>query len=138
MKIKTLIVSAIFTLASSLAFAGKYTEALVLIDTVEKTAMGSTTAARFSENENELIGCGTRTFAFGDGTAFNWGFCQASLAEEENVLCFTEDANLIEQINSVSDNAFITFRWDDNGECTYVGHSTQSFYIPGKEQLKDK
>lgn len=139
MKIKTLCISAIFAATSGIAFAGKYTEAPVTIDMEEMLASGSMTAARFSKNKEELIGCGSRTFTFEDGSTFNWGFCQASLSdEEENAFCFTEDVNLITQINSASDYSYLTFRWNEEGNCTYVGHSTQSFYIPNKKLMKRK
>jgi len=135
MKIKNVILSALFIFLSGTAVAGKYNENLVEIFAEDMMAYGSMTAARFSKNKDELIGCGTRTFTFEDGTSYEWGFCQASLAEEENVMCSTEDANLIRQINSVTDNSYIVFQWNEEGQCTHVGHSTQSFYIPGKKQL---
>ena len=38
--------------------------------------------------------------------------------------------------------AFITFSWEDDGfgggECTRVGFSTQSFYLPAKSYKKRK
>jgi len=129
MKIKTLMISALFALTSGTAIAGKTSERNVEIDMEARTAFGNMKTARYSENEAELIGCGTRTYSLADGSTFIWGFCQASLSDdEENAFCFTEEMNLINQINASSDYSFLTFGWDEEGSCTHVGQSTQSFY----------
>jgi len=135
MYIKKALISAAIALTSSFALAGQSNDVPVEIDLEGFSALGNMKTARFSDNDNEFIGCGTRTFAFGDGTSFNFGFCQAGIEEGASINCGTEDLSLISQINAISDYSFITFRWDDLGNCTYVGSSTQSFYIPGK---KDK
>ena len=133
MKLKTLIIAAALTFSASV-MAGKSIDSNVEIDMELMSAMGNMKTARFSKNDEELIGCGTRTAINADGSVFQWGFCQASLSdEEENAFCFTQDANLITEINAISAFSYITFRWDENGDCTYIGHSTQSFYLPGKK-----
>jgi hypothetical protein len=99
-------------------------------------AFGSMKTARYSEDENALLGCGTRTFAnLGEGTSYKWGFCQAVNDEisVESAFCFTEDAALINEINSLSNNDFVTFRWNAEGNCTNIGNSTQSLYIPANK-----
>ena len=41
---------------------------------------------------------------------------------------------LLDGIQSIADNSFITFSWTDDGTgaltCTRIGSSTQSFYLP--------
>ena len=34
--------------------------------------------------------------------------------------------------------SFVTFSWNEDGECTRIGNSTQSFYIPEFKDKKDK
>lgn len=103
-------------------------------------ALGDMISARNSENEFEFIGCGIRAADDGAGGAFYSGFCQASVEEEGSVTCFTQNVDLLEGINILSDSSFITFSWTDDGSgnltCVRVGSSTQSFYLPeGKSNL---
>ena len=140
MKIKTVVISALVTLFASSAFAGQSNDAPVEINSEEMFAMGNMKSARFSDNDFEFIGCGTRTTVIDETESFEWGFCQAGLTEdgEGNAFCFTQNADLITQIKSLASYSFITFRWDENGDCTNVGSSTQSFYIPNKKDLQKK
>ncbi len=133
---KNTIISVLLVLSSSV-FAGQVIEVPVEINFEARNAFGSMKTARFSDNEFEQIGCGTRTYGATEfGPGFSWGFCQARISEEESVICFAYDKpDLIQQINGVDSYSFVTFRWDENGDCTFVGGSTQSQYIPSK---KDK
>jgi hypothetical protein len=96
---------------------------------VRRMALGDMVTARFSDNDIEVIGCGTRMWTTGTPT-FRWGFCQVRDAANVNQLCFTENPDLLDMMKSTADYSFITFAWDADGECTHVGFSTQSFYIP--------
>ncbi|MBB3169552.1 hypothetical protein [Simiduia aestuariiviva] len=120
---------------STLALAGAAIDVPVEIDMDSKVAFGNMKTARFSSNEFEQIGCGTRTFGANDvDPGFSWGFCQAQIIEGESVICFAYDKpDLIDQIKALDSFSFVTFRWDDEGNCTYVGSSTQSQYIPSKK-----
>ncbi len=69
-----------------------------------------------------------RKFSTGGGI-FTTGFCQARNAAEEQFTCFTQDADLIDAMSSTADFSFITFAWNEDGECTRIGFSTQSFYL---------
>lgn len=130
MKFKILLIMLV-ALTSGSTMAGVVNDFNVTIDLTERTAMGNMKTARFSADAEEFIDCGTRTARNPDGTIFYWSFCQAGLStSEENAFCFTQDIELINQIRSMSTYSFVTFRWDESGECTYVGQSTQSFYIP--------
>lgn len=118
--------------------AGSSIDSPVEIDMEAKSALGNMKTARFSSNEFEQIGCGTRTIgATETDPAFSWGFCQAQVAEGESVICFAYDnPELVDQMKSLASFSFITFRWDDEGNCTYIGTSTQSQYIPSKKFKK--
>ena len=37
---------------------------------------------------------------------------------------------LVITMAATADFSFITFNWDENDECTRIGFSTQSFYLP--------
>ena len=116
--------------------AGEVQPAPVEVDLALMFAHGDQVTARFSDNDIEYIGCGTRTFDDGVNP-FEWGFCQANNAAGDQVTCFVyENPNLIRAIGAVSDFSYITFSWQDDGndgaECTRIGSSTQSFYIPRK------
>lgn len=93
-------------------------------------ARGSMTSARFSDNDEEYIGCGVRLWSQPDGTYFNWGFCQAKDADGEQVFCETEDSEMLDIMKATGDYSYITFEWDTDGNCIGIGFSTQSFYIP--------
>ena len=119
-------------IGSASAHAGLVQPAPVNVDLDSRTASGDTASARFADDDVSFIGCGTRNFSdpAAPGSQFEFGFCQAGNAEEEQFTCFTQDPFLLEKIGTVSDFSFITFSWNENGDCTRVGVSTQSFYIP--------
>lgn len=88
-------------------------------------AFGSLTSARYSDNDIELIGCGI----FNPPGA-RLGFCQARTANDDYRLCTTTDPVLMSTLSVLSSSSYINFRWDANGECTNIGISTQSSYLP--------
>lgn len=115
---------------ASIASAGLVQPAPVVLDLTARSASGSMSTARFSDNPFEFIGCGVRNIQQADGSLFRFGFCQAGVAEGVSFTCFTEQTALVEKISESSDYSFITFGWNAAEECTRVGFSTQSFYIP--------
>jgi hypothetical protein len=125
--------AAALALVSTLSGAGFLQPAPVLVTLNgdgSGAAQGDMASARFAPNTVELIGCGSRTIDDGAGGTFHFGFCQAADAAGVQGFCNTTRADLLEAIHSTADFSFITFAWDVNGECTRIGHSTQSFYIP--------
>lgn len=117
-----------FALASVSALAGTVQPAPVIIDLDNKFAHGDMLTARDSDDPTALIGCGVRYFD--DSVAvFEFGFCQAQVAGEL-ITCFIQSPGLLEAVHSLGDYSFITFSWDDDFNCTRVGSSTQSFYLP--------
>jgi len=81
----------------------------------------------------------TRTFAFEGSEPFVWGFCQAATTEDDRAFCTTQDPQLVEAMRAIDSTSWVSFRWNENGECTYAGASTQSFYLDlTKDQEKNK
>lgn len=136
MKKLLLIVITTIAMVSSAALAGLVQPARVSIDLDAKYAHGDMYTARTAMNEVEFIGCGTRHFDDGTGNEFLFGFCQAGDAADNQITCFTQDESLLETMRAATAYAYITFSWKDEGtfgtECTRVGFSTQSFYLPKK------
>jgi hypothetical protein len=131
MKIKSIIIATAVFILSNSAFAGLTQPAPVDIDLVNRIASGDMVTARFSDNPDEFIGCGSRRIGTGVG-AISFAFCQARLAPGVDGLAFcnTLDEELVKAINSIADFSFVTFSWNVDGECTRIGNSTQSFYLP--------
>ena len=133
MKLDRLLLGAVLALVGGVAAAGAYRPVPVTIDFGGKFASGDKYSARLSGNANAYIGCGIRSPAPG----YTIAFCQANLgpladdgSAPESVLCFTEDPSAIATIGAMDDFSYVSFRWDDDGNCTSVGSSTQSFYLP--------
>jgi len=134
MKIEHLLSITVLVMLAGIAYGGLVQPAPVSVDLVNRTALGDQLTARTSAGNTEFIGCGTRNFDDGTGNAFRFGFCQASDADGDEITCFTENDNLIDEMRANNDYAWITFSWQDDGfggaDCTRVGFSTQSFYLP--------
>lgn len=132
MKIRHILSMTVLTLLAGFAYAGLVAPAPVVIDLDNRFAQGDQFTARKAMNDHEFIGCGSRTLDDGVIPLFRFGFCQAVNSEGDEIVCFTERASLLDEIRATSAYAFITFSWDENDECTRVGFSTQSFYLPKK------
>lgn len=135
-KIRQVILGLALALLSSLTLAGLVLPSEVIItlnDDGSGSVRGDMLTARVSDNDVEFIGCGIRSFDDGAGSAFEFGFCQATDAAELNVICTTQNAGLLDSMRTINDYSFITFAFDDLGECTNIGFSTQSFYLPNKK-----
>ena len=129
MKIRNLLSITALTLMAGVTFAGLVQPAAVIVDLDNEFAQGDQWTARISKNDVEFIGCGIRLFDFGSGS-FEFGFCQAADSDDVSIFCSTQNADLISAIRATSAFAFVTFSLDVNGECTRIGFSTQSFYLP--------
>ena len=130
MKARYVIVTAILALFSSIAIAGLTTPAPVIVDLENRVAQGDMWTARTAKNDVEFIGCGTRMTDDGINPPFLFGFCQAADADDVQILCVTQNPGLLDYMNSASDFSYVTFGWNELDECTSVGFSTQSFYLP--------
>lgn len=136
MKTTKIIAAGILACMSSIAVAG-----LLIVTPVDVTlngdgsggATGNMAAARLSDNDVEYMGCGTRNVDTGGGVLFQFAFCQAGDAAEEEIFCSTQNTELVAAVRAVADYSFVIFNVNTLGECTSIGFSTQSFYIPGKK-----
>ena len=130
MKIRNLLSITALTLIAGVAFAGQVQPAVVFIDEANMFAQGDMWTARTAKNDVEFIGCGIRVVDDGVSLPFSFGFCQAQDSAEVLILCTTLSADLVEAIKGISDTSFLTFSWNASFECTRIGASTQSFYLP--------
>ncbi|NNL94384.1 MAG: hypothetical protein HKO64_02050 [Xanthomonadales bacterium] len=118
------------SLTASLAVAGLTQPQVVDVDLTALFAQGDQWTARTASNDTEFIGCGVRKFDDGAGGATAFGFCQAEDADGERAFCNTANEDLLDAMEATSSFAYITFNWNEDGECTRIGNSTQSFYLP--------
>ena len=133
MQMKQLLTVGVLTLSSTLAMAGKvnvYPVAVTLNADGSGNASGNMASARASANDVEYIGCGVRATENSTGGANFNGFCQAGDATGVTAYCWTQNRELLDVIKNVADYSFVTFSWNVDGQCRFVGISTQSFYIP--------
>lgn len=128
-----LIATAALALSSSIAIAGAVKTVPVTV-TVNAdgsgSASGNMASARASANDVEYVGCGVRKYVNGAGGVDARGFCQASDAAGVTAYCFTDNGDLLDTFENVADYSFVAFSYNAEGQCTYIGVSTQSFYIP--------
>jgi len=133
MKIRMVLSTAALTLLTAAAFAGLTQPAPVIVNLDMMFAQGDQVSARTAKDDVTAIGCGIRTFEEPD-FSIEFGFCQATDSDGVGARCFTENPKLLDTMKTISDFAFISFSWQDDGnggaECTRVGTSTQSFYDP--------
>jgi len=133
MKTRYLLSIAALTLLAGIVSAGGVQPAVVTVDLDNMFAQGDQWTARIAKDDVSFIGCGTRVFDDGVN-AFSFGFCQATDSADVGINCFTQNPVLVDAMSATSAYAFITFSWQDDGfggaECTRVGFSTQSFYLP--------
>lgn len=119
-------------LSSSTALAGFTQPAPVAVDVAERLATGDMATSRYTKGET-LIGCGVRAVVTPAGVV-TFGFCQARDAEGDEIVCFTENPELLNVMKATSAFAFIVFSWTESeegeAECRRIGFSTQSFYLP--------
>ena len=131
MKTRHVLATIILTLLAGATYAGLYQPFPVEVDLDLFQANGDQFSARRDPNDDVFIGCGTRVIDDGLGGAILFGFCQATDSEGDTIACSTQNPSLVEAMSATSTYAFITFSWDAvTLECTRVGFSTQSFYIP--------
>lgn len=120
------------TFFATTAMGGLVQPVPVDVDLTNMTANGDMVTARYSENATEFIGCGIRKISDGMGGIFDFGFCQAEDRAGDHIICNTTDAGLLDAISSSGEYGFITFSWDAMDQCTRIGFSNQSFYLPDK------
>ena len=137
MKRLVTLVAGAMAMISTAAFGGSVQPFPVDVDLVALSANGDMVTARYSANDNEFIGCGIRVFDDGAGGTFSFGFCQAEDRDGERAFCNSQNPDLLDAISSSGDFGFITFNYDEDGVCTRIGFSNQSFYLPKKLQSNE-
>lgn len=149
MRGKTIVLIPALAMLSIAAWAG-YAQpqpVQIVLDDGGGYALGDMITARESDNPFEFIGCGVRAIDYGNEATLTAGFCQAQTEQGAPVVCWTDSPVLINVINSISDSAYISFHWVDQGSwdpsgntptCVRVSSSTQSFYLPGQPDFSDK
>ena len=130
MKFKYLFLAAVLALIASGVYAGLQESVPVDVDLDNMRASGDMVTARYSSNKDERIGCGARYFDDGVSIQFSFAFCSARDQDGDDIVCFTENPDLVDVIGGISDYSFLTFQWNEDEECTFIGFSTQSFYLP--------
>lgn len=128
---KSIVLLAILGAFSAVAFAGYIQPAPVQImmnPDGSGTASGDMVSARFADNDGVIIGCGIRTYT--SGAPSSYAFCQATDDTGVRVMCTIFDSDLKNGLDSIGDYSFIIFSWNADGECTHMGSSTQSMYMP--------
>ena len=131
MKAKILL-TAILTLFASSAFAGLHLPEPVLVDLDNRLAKGDIWSARFSKGKETFIGCGIYTLDDLNGSYAAFAYCQARDEDMQLAFCATQNEGLIEAIRALGDFSSITFRWDENDQCTDIGSSIQSYFLDKK------
>ena len=134
MKFRYLLPTVLLTLTAGIVYGGHVDSVPVRVDLTAGQATGDLRSARTSPDTIAFIGCGSRTTEAGPGNAFHFGFCQAGDAEGNTIICSTENAELLKEIQSIGWADYIIFRWTDDGSgaatCSYIGTSKQSVYLP--------
>lgn len=128
MKINKLLVVIGLCTLPTVAMAGYTQSAPVDVNLEDKFAGGDMLTARWTKGDETFIGCGIRHIDTGSDT-FKFGFCQATDEDGEMAFCNTTNAGLLESMHATADGSYVTFSWNDDGECTRIGFSTQSFYL---------
>ena len=95
MKIRYLILIAALTLLAGVASAGLKQPAPVTVDLTNMIASGDQVTARIAPDDVSFIGCGIRVTDDGVNPLFVFGFCQAGDSEENTIVCFTQNPNLL-------------------------------------------
>jgi len=129
-KRKILTIGAGLAVLSTAAFGGLVSPQQVDVDLVGRTAGGDMVTARYSDNKTEFIGCGIRKIQDGSGGIFSFGFCQGEDRDGERAFCNTQDEALLDAISSSAAFSYVTFSWNEDDQCTRIGFSNQSFYLP--------
>lgn len=95
------------------------------------SAFGNMVSARTSADTQQLIGCSIqRVLNATSGAVTAYGYCQARNATGTLGFCSTDNASLLDAVQGIADNSYVSFAWRADGTCTRINVSTQSFYIP--------
>jgi len=114
-RISTIVTATAATLMLASAFAamaGSQASLAVSISDPNQTAQGSLTAARYSADDVQFISCANSANTFAN--------CIAKNAAGVTRSCVTSDPALIAVISSIGPESYVSFRWNDEGQCASV------------------
>ena len=125
----------IMLLLPSVVLGGFASNRLVEIFWDEQEARGNLSATRFSDNPVEQIGCAVSYYEQGGGEIYSYAVCKAVLGEEEQIICYTENVELVDKIAGLNHYSWLTFSWEwdealEYNKCTVFRFSTYSHHIP--------
>ena len=133
MKVRFTLLSLALVIASSLAWAGStvlYPVVVTINADGSGSAQGNLSAARFSANSDEFIGCGVHYNQKSDGTVSKYGLCQAlATGSKVGAFCNSSNSDMLDSIKGINEASYVAFKWDVNGVCTSIYVSSQSQYI---------
>ncbi|NMO23325.1 hypothetical protein HPC49_50480 [Pyxidicoccus fallax] len=113
-------------LAGTAAWAGYTATYYVTVNTTTRTAFGSLANARASADTQQLISCSVHAFNSGSSGVT----CEAQDANGVNAYCTSSAAAMVNAVASISGDAYLLFKYDTNGTCTYLYVSNASSYAP--------
>jgi hypothetical protein len=91
--------------------AGSQSISPLSVNAANRYASAGLAETHNTTNTTEYIECGT------NGTT---GFCTIRDSSANMYSCMTTDASLLSVIRSMSDESYISLRWDAAGVCTYM------------------
>ncbi len=100
------------------AYAGRRATSPVSVSTSSKFATGFLGTARNAAGTVAYIGCANDSDS--NGT------CYAITESGVGAACVTQSSTMLATIRSITPNSRVTFKWDDSGNCTYVGVTNYS------------
>lgn len=123
---KKIVILAILMAISNLAIAGSHYTPQVSINNTYRFAYGSMAGAHTSADSRQYIYCTTEKWPSSNGSSHTW--CGATDSAGNTALCSTWDSHLVEATMALSDESYIMFYWDTNGNCTHIRVENNSRY----------
>ena len=106
-------------LVAAVAQAGAKYNLPVYVDVKAQFASGSFGTARNSADNVQYIQCVVAMYPASSGQA-PVGNCEATTAAGVHASCYTTDTELLHMMQTMSDNAWISFSWAADGTCSWM------------------
>ena len=127
---KTKVIVTLSTLATLLiggaALAGRKETWNVSIDTTYRYVSGSMGSARNSADNQTQLECWT----YSTSTSAPYASCYATDATGHVGSCYSFNASLIAAVNGLSDDSYVAYGWDANGQCLNLTAIRGSRFAP--------
>jgi hypothetical protein len=112
----------VITTVTSMAFAGYHV--VLEVSITSNGASGTMSAARFSSDGVQYIGCETRV-----SSGYLEIFCHARDEEKHYISCSTNDPAFLPVVSSISSESFISFTVEDDKKCKEIQVTNASYLI---------